>query len=91
MKETWEKIQKRAAIENSIAALNKQQVSPPRSVAPHYRYFIYNDSVTLIQSNPSKTNIDKFALLRQSFLSAVVLVVILIQLTLKARASTPPE
>jgi hypothetical protein len=46
--------------EKSIAALCRQLVSPSRSVAPHYEGFPHNDSVTLIESNPSHLVLDKF-------------------------------
>jgi hypothetical protein len=39
---------KKGSNRDSIAALNKQQVSPSRSVAPHYRDSLHNDSVTLV-------------------------------------------
>jgi len=45
--------------EKSIVALKKQLISPSRPVAPHYGGFPHNDSVTLIQSNPSQSTFDK--------------------------------
>lgn len=45
--------------EKSIVALDKQLVSPSRPVAPQYGGFPHNDSVTLIQSNPSLSTFDE--------------------------------
>jgi hypothetical protein len=87
----YKKIKKGNDREHSIAALNKQLVSPSRSVAPHYGYTSIMTVILLFKVSPAIENVTHLILLRQNSLSAMVNVVILTQLTLESCASTPSE
>ncbi len=80
MKNYYKKTQKRVMIENNYHYSFVMLCYPPsRSVALHYenKRSIHNDSVTLIQGNPSEHPYDNVRSLRQKTLSMMINVVIL--------------